>query len=62
MSFVIFRLMAFLDPKEEILQIVLTQHGRKKLAKGEFSPKYFSFSDDEVDYVVSSISLSGSGG
>lgn len=44
--------MSFLDKKERVLEIVLTQHGRKKLAKGEFNPKYFAFSDDEVDYQV----------
>lgn len=53
--------MSFLDPKEITIDIVLTQHGRKMLAKGKFEPKYFAFSDDEIDYQVDNFSqLSGS--
>ena len=48
--------MSFLDPKEQVMEVVLTQHGRKMLAKGLFVPKYYAFSDDEVDYKVSSFS------
>lgn len=46
--------MAFIDPKEELLNIILTQHGRKKLAEGDLKIKYYAFFDDEVDYLVSS--------
>lgn len=48
--------MSFLDKKERVLDIILTQHGRKRLAKGEFQPKYFAFSDDEIDYQVNNFS------
>lgn len=52
--------MAFLDPKERVLDVILTQHGRKLLSKGELKIKYYSFSDDEVDYKVTSGIMSGS--
>ena len=48
--------MAFLDKKEQVLEIVLTQHGRKMLGKGKLSPKYYAFSDDEINYQVSEFS------
>jgi hypothetical protein len=46
--------MAFLDPKEELMKIILTDYGRKKLSSGDFKVVYYSFFDDEVDYEVSS--------
>ena len=42
--------MAFLDPKEELLKIVLTDYGRKKLSMGGLDIKYYTFADDEVNY------------
>lgn len=42
----------FLDPKERVMEIKLTEHGRKMLGRGKFRPVYFAFSDDEVDYQV----------
>lgn len=45
--------MGFIDSKERVLEISLTQHGRKKLSEGKLSVKYYSFSDDEVDYQTS---------
>lgn len=42
--------MAFIDPKEETLNITLTEHGKKALVNGKFKPAYYAFSDDEVDY------------
>lgn len=42
--------MAFLDPKEELLKLILTDYGRKKLSEGNLKIKYYSFFDDEVDY------------
>lgn len=44
--------MAFLDNKEELLSIILTEYGREKLSKGELVVKYYTFFDDEVDYEV----------
>lgn len=46
--------MAILDSKERILEIILTQYGRKKLSEGDLKVKYYSFFDDEVDYQVQS--------
>lgn len=42
--------MAFLDPKEEMLKLILTDYGKKKLSEGKLKIKYYSFFDDEVDY------------
>lgn len=54
--------MGFLDPKERILDIILTEKGRELLSKGELVIKYYAFFDDEVDYrVTSGYSLTGSG-
>lgn len=50
----------FMDKKEEILKIILTEHGRRKLAKGEFIPKYYSFMDSDVDYQPILFSQTGS--
>lgn len=45
--------MSFLDPKENVMAIILTQYGRKKLAEGNLKVKYFAFSDDEINYQTS---------
>lgn len=42
--------MNFLDPKEEMLKIILTEYGRELLSKGELEIVYYAFSDDEIDY------------
>jgi hypothetical protein len=42
--------MAFLDPKETIMSITLTDEGRKKLSTGQLQMKFYRFFDDEVDY------------
>ena len=39
-----------LDPKQRILDIILTTHGRAKIKDGNFDIKYISFSDSCVDY------------
>lgn len=44
--------MAFVDNKERVMEIILTQHGRKLLNKGKLIAKYYKFFDDEVDYQV----------
>lgn len=41
----------FLDPKERIMDVILTQHGRKLLSQGKLIVKYYRFFDDEIDYV-----------
>ena len=35
--------MAFLDPKEHLLKIILTQHGRKKLSEGSLKIAFYTF-------------------
>ena len=45
--------MEFFNRKEEVIDIKLTQYGRKKYAEGKFSPKYYSFSDEDVIYDAS---------
>jgi hypothetical protein len=42
----------FLDTKENVMEIILTEYGRKKLAEGKLIVKYYRFFDDEVDYKV----------
>ena len=42
--------MSFINKKEEVLDIELTQLGKYLLAKGKFKPVYYVFSDDEVLY------------
>jgi hypothetical protein len=50
--------MGFLNPKERIIDIKLTQKGRELLSQGKLKVKFFSLFDDEVDY--KNTSLSGS--
>lgn len=42
--------MAFLDTKEEMLKLILTEYGKRKLSEGKLNIKFYSFFDDEVDY------------
>lgn len=42
--------MGFLDPKERVLDIVLTDTGKQLLLKGELRFSYWIPFDDEVDY------------
>ena len=41
---------SFFDKKEEVIEIELTQYGKHLLSKGEFSPVYYSFFDDDITY------------
>lgn len=50
--------MAFLNPRERIIDIKLTQKGRELLSQGKLKIKFFSLFDDEIDY--KNIPLSGS--
>ncbi len=52
--------MGFLDPKEHLLKIILTQHGRKKLSEGNLKIVFYTLIDDEIDYEVSSGVVTGS--
>jgi hypothetical protein len=42
--------MEFFNQKEEVLDIKLTQHGKRQLAKGKFAPKYYAFFDKNILY------------
>jgi hypothetical protein len=42
--------MAFLDPKERIMDVVLTEYGRQLLAENSLDFVYYAFSDEGIDY------------
>ena len=42
--------MKFFDAKEQVLDIELTQHGKRILAQGTFEPTYYAFFDDDILY------------
>lgn len=45
--------MEFFDRKQDVIDITLTPYGKLMLSQGKFTPKYYSFSDDDVIYDVS---------
>jgi len=42
--------MEFSDPKEEVLEVVLTPYGRYKLGLGTFQAAHYAFFDDDILY------------
>jgi len=44
--------MKFFDPKEDVIDIKLTQYGKHLLSKGKFTPTYYAFFDDDIIYDV----------
>jgi hypothetical protein len=42
--------MAFLDPKEQVLDVQLTQYGKILLSKGQLKPAFYSFDDSTILY------------
>jgi len=42
--------MTFFNPKEDVLDLQLTQYGKRLLAQGKFKPSYYLFFDDGVLY------------
>ena len=40
----------FLDRKEQVIEIELTRWGRASFAAGKFTPKFYSFHDDDILY------------
>lgn len=42
--------MSFLDSKEQVIDLVLTKHGKEQISKGLFSPSYYAFVDDDILY------------
>lgn len=53
--------MAFLDQKERILDIALTDLGRELLAKNQLNFNYYCFSDEGIDYSGSLLASSSLG-
>jgi len=44
--------MTFFNPKEDVLDIELTQFGKELLSRGEFKPSHYLFFDDDVLYDI----------
>jgi len=42
--------MIFFNPKEDVLDIELTQHGKRLLSQGRLKPSYYLFFDDDILY------------
>jgi hypothetical protein len=42
--------MKFLDRKEQVLELKMTQYGKSLLSRGVFKPAYYAFFDDDVVY------------
>jgi hypothetical protein len=42
--------MEFFDSKQEVIDIRLTQFGKRLLAKGAFKPVFYQFFDDDILY------------
>lgn len=42
--------MKFFDPKEDVMDLKLTQYGKHLLSKGKLIPKFYAFFDDDVIY------------
>ena len=42
--------MTFLDRKEEVINVELTQYGKYLLSLGKFKPTFYEFFDDDIVY------------
>ena len=42
--------MAFLNQKEDVIDLQLTQYGKYLVSKGKFKPVYYAFYDDDIIY------------
>ena len=42
--------MSFFNNKEEVMDILITEYGKKLYSEGKFKPVYYSFYDEEVIY------------
>jgi len=42
--------MKFLDRKEQVLELSLTQYGKSLLSRGRLKPFYYAFFDDDLIY------------
>jgi hypothetical protein len=45
--------MRFFNPKEEVIDLQLTQHGKRLVSVGKFDPVYYGFYDGDIVYNVS---------
>mgnify|MGYP003642770996 CR=1 FL=1 len=52
--------MIFFDPKEEVIDIEITQHGKYLMSQGTFKPTYYQFFDDDILYDIAHVSGSSS--
>ena len=52
--------MIFFDPKEEVIDIEITQHGKYLMSQGTFKPVYYQFFDDDILYDIAHVSGSSS--
>jgi hypothetical protein len=41
---------SYIDKKENVIEIELTQFGKRLLSKGVFKPEYYQFFDDDIIY------------
>ena len=51
--------MKFLDRKEQVLELHLTQYGKSLLSRGKFKPTHYAFFDDDVVYDSKYMSTGG---
>ena len=42
--------MKFFDPKQDVVDLQITQHGKHLLSKGNFKPVFYAFFDDDILY------------
>jgi len=42
--------MSFFDRKEQVLELQMTQHGKRLLSRGQFKPTYYQFYDNDILY------------
>jgi hypothetical protein len=42
--------MSFFDRKEQVLELEMTQHGKRLLSRGQFKPTYYQFYDNDILY------------
>ena len=42
--------MTYFNKKEEVIEVILTSYGKYKLSRGQWSPEYYAFFDEEIIY------------
>ncbi len=51
--------MKFLDRKEQVLELQMTQYGKGLMSRGKFKPMYYAFFDDDIIYDSEYMSTGG---